>query len=255
MAAAVGWVFAHGVNAAFAQIPDGPYIEPEKRFARVVRVVPPDYPRAMLAAKRVAVVDVEGIVEPVNGVLTSPRVHSTAEGAEPFISAVSEVLQYWRFEPTFERDCQPSKDPVLVRVHFELDADDTPRVFVSHSKDPVVRQWRDHNRQEDYKTVKRVAPAYPQGMVRRGIMANVYALMVIDPAGAVTDVRAMAYPNMIVDRHRSVERQEIDLKRIEAIARVFQDAVESALKQWTFVAVDSPARRSACYDIVFRIRD
>jgi hypothetical protein len=252
---AIALAFAPFTGAVVAQDSQAPYIEPEKRFARLVRIVPPDYPPSMATQERVAVVDVEGIIRPATGELTSPKAHSSSPADGPFIGAVSEVLSYWRFEPTFGRDCQPSQEPALVRVHFELDAG-KPRVFVTHAKDSRQAQWHENLKSADYKTVKRVEPAYPVAMARQRISSNVYAWLAIDPSGSVKEIRARAYLNTpSFDRKAPSERQEAEVRRLERVARVFQEVVENALKQWAYVPIEGSAMRYACYDILFRLKD
>ncbi len=240
---------------ATGQEPEKPYIDPAKELAKVLRVVPPVYPPVAVERRLEGIVDVDGIVQPAGNLVDSKYTASSADAAI-FIPAVQDVIEFWAFEPAVGEDCQPVARSVTTRVHFEMDGE-TPRIFVSRGTAPPAPLQRQDFQAADYKVTHRSEPQYPKTMIHQNIQASVYALMVIEPSGEVSDVRAKAYLvlphyNKHVGARWQIE-QLLEQQRTTDLTPFLNSAVR-ALKAWRYGPVERQARRLACMDINFQLR-
>jgi hypothetical protein len=260
-------------NEPPAESPDSVFIPPERRLARALRIVVPDYPKAALADRVQGVVDIRGRVA-TNGQMTDPTFTPGSPGAEVFIPALQDVLYGWTFDRAVGTDCQPTNEFLAFRVHFEIDGE-KPRIFVTHSPTTLAAksEWRPNSppasagrlaellKAPDYKAVTRVEPKYPGPLLRQGVQAYVFVLVGIDPAGRVVDVRGKAHVTLpqVARVQKDAYLAERMQRAVAFLNRVnlgpFEEATDVALRQWTFPSIGLPVTRWMCLDFVYRIKD
>jgi len=236
---------------------DDVYVEPAKRYARLTKVLPPEYPSSALLAGRQAIVDVEGVIGPLQ-FMELPRITSSSNDAAPFIDAVAEALPYWRFRARTGNDCLPSAQPMRVRVHFEIDGG-KPRIFVEHAKDPEPGPPSDAASHERYKPISRTEPKYPRDMILKNMMAAVYAIVSVAPSGEVTKVQTRSFILLPAVSQRTLAENDWMKRQDEQAREVslapFEHEVEKAFLRWKYPPLADGQTRRICQDVLFTLKD
>jgi hypothetical protein len=222
------------IPAGLAAAEETPFhLEDPARWGTLVTVVRPDYPKEALSRGQTGAVDITGVVLGT-GFLNDIEYRPDRPESAVFVEALKELVPDWQFYPPLGNDCLPTTERITTRMHFEIDAG-KPRIFAEHAK-------RSDPREEfaKLKPTKRVNPRYPTAALNRRHMARVYAMLEIDPAGKVSNVRAKAFS--------AQARRDRELSP-------FVDSTLYWLSQWEFEPLaegDARARR-ACLDVDFRI--
>jgi hypothetical protein len=225
------WIAASWAACALAEEPPI-HFDNAENFGRLKRIVQPEYPPEAVSRGQAGVVDLVGVVRSDGFIKEFEFLPDKAESAI-FVEALRPVVGDWIFVVPVGNDCQPSPKPITVRVSFEID-NGTPRIFVEHQ--PLRKTTGPTP--THYRPTKRINPRYPYDMLTRGIMADVYARIVVNRDGLVMEVSSKAYP----------PRQD-DLSS-------FTTAAEKSLSKWEFPKVEDgyAAPWIGCYTISFRIR-
>lgn len=220
--------------AAFAQGDAGfdtYFVNDPVQWGRATRIVEPVYPRDAFERRMQGHVDVKGTIN-WGGVMEVIELTPGTPESSAFVKAIADVLPDWRFNTVAGDDCLPSATPVTARVSFRIE-DEKPKVSVTQATVAAAAG------RPAFKAIHRTDPLYPDGMLRMGWQANVFARMEIDNQGSVAKVTATAFP----------KQRGVNLER-------FERAVVESLGEWKFpaAAADRKANRVACYDIYFRIK-
>ena len=205
---------------------------PPERWGAPVRIVQPEYPQAAIERRITGVVDFEALISEEGRVSDIEYRPQTPE-AEIFIAALKEVVPHWVFHPAKAKDCMPEARRFLTRVWFELEGE-TPRIKATRRVDPRRVGGAEP---VAWKAEKRVHPSYPRSMQRDREQGLVYARVEVAPDGRVTSVHARVYPQV---------------NKLQPLAR----ETEKALALWEFTAVPEgyTRPRTACLDVVFRLK-
>jgi TonB family protein len=212
----------------------------EASWGRLSRIVRPDYPPGAAARGETGIVEIRGKIRP-DGYLDDIELLPNTPASSIFADALKDLVREWRFVPATGNDCQPILTRVKATISFEID-NGTPRIFVTHQpleRSSAVRP----DAPQHFRPLKRVQPQYPMWALNRGIVADVYARVVVDRSGKVTEVTSRAY-----SPQRGVRENGL---------KVFATEAEEALSQWKFREVPEGERAPwiGCWTIQFRIRD
>jgi outer membrane biosynthesis protein TonB len=206
----------------------------QEEWGRLERVVRPDYPWLAVQRRQSGKVEIRGRVRP-DSFLDDIQLIPDSPASSIFVDALQEPVKGWRFIPAHDNDCQPVPAPVRAEVSFEID-DGTPRIFVTHK--PAEKARPAKPAPEYYKPLKRIAPAYPVEPLRRNIIADVYARVVVDRSGKVTDVKSRAY-----------SRRDVGERALEPFTR----EADATLSRWEFPPVPEGAQAPwvGCFRVYF----
>lgn len=149
-----------------------------------ILIVPPEFPADAKLNGESAIVELIGKVS-VTGEFTVEK----TSGDEPFVSAVNEVRDWWRFVAAIDsQTCSASNGDMLVRVTFTGTVDD-PHIFVSLPKDALA----DGKKTEltNLSWARRTAPKFPmsQHHVKEALAI---VLAKVTPDGKFNDVNVLA---------------------------------------------------------------
>jgi len=206
-------------------------------WGRLTQIVRPDYPPEAVKRGQTGTVDIRGIVRP-DGFLDDIVLTGDSAASSIFVDALQGLVRDWRFVTPVGNDCQPLAKSVGARVSFEID-NGTPRIFVTHQT-PEAAFLAKQPAPAHFRPTRRIQPTYPYKLLQHGVVADVYARIVVDRSGRVSDVTSRAYT-----------RQKVT----EARLRPFTDEVDESLSQWIYPPVpeDSRAPWIGCYTLRFRI--
>jgi TonB family protein len=190
-------------------------------FAEPLFIVSPVFPADVSTDLLPVEIRVTGTVT-TEGRFKAP-VFIPAEGKEPFLRTILEVLPGWRFRPATTPDtCKPRDSDAVVIVYFEL-KDGKPVISISspvHFKEPPT----DPASTVTGKTfVRQPRAEYPEPMARRGIEGAVEVMVLVDEEGEIVSKNILY----------SIPSTQ------------FGEAVLTALRRASFVKLN-PARR-ICY--------
>ena len=155
-----------------------------------IAVVPPDFPKAALAAGQGAKIDLSGTIL-ANGAFVRPKFASDVPQEAAFRKEIEDVIKFWIFFPSVDEvTCIASDVEKHVRVWFEIEGG-KPKVSVSS---PVVEPKTAPQPNDAY--FEKRAPDFPRGRavyprsaaLDRSIMgADISVLARVDHLGNVVD--------------------------------------------------------------------
>jgi TonB family protein len=169
----------------------------EDKYIRPILLVVPDIPKRDTADKLSIEIRVSGTVSDL-GVLDSAE-FSPSEGNEKYISAIKEVLPYWRFRPAVDdKLCAPVASSGVILVWFE-EKDGKPSVSVSVPKSSSERETNKPAVSASRVTFKvRPKVDYPSDARRVGMEGSAELLFQVNPQGEVIQTKLRySIPNKI----------------------------------------------------------
>lgn len=154
--------------------------------------VPPDYPKAALAAARNATLDVFGAVQP-DGSFKIERIEG-AEDLAPFEVEIRDVARFWMLRPGYDGACNPTSEPAQVRIWFETREGKPVIAFAQPFEKDLDKTTKDPK----LKWARRPKIEYPWDALRARKEGSIEAIVRIQPDGTVDQVHIVPGPLAIV---------------------------------------------------------